>query len=285
MLTQLEVFGLLPASPPKLTLPILDILGENPLQIKGIDGLEPVKADIITSPAGALDGELYSGSSIGKRNIVIKMGLNPNWQDQTIESLRAELYKYFMPRLGTRLRLTSTHLPTCEIIGYVENMDPNIFSKDPEIQISIICPKPDFVAVNESVVNGAVVDSGVDTTLIDYPGSVPSGLTLDVKTNAVLPSFSGTLFIMMVRGTTDLFEAHADIDPTHLFRLNSIPGDKYVRTIRTTFPEEITDNLLNQAGPTKDWPVLLPGENNFAVIASELGQTWELSYFARFGGL
>lgn len=284
MLTQLEVLGLLPASPPKLTLPILDILGANTLQIRGIDGLEPVKADIITSPTGALDGELYSGSSVGKRNIVIKMGLNPNWQDQTIESLRAELYKYFMPRLGTRLRLISTHLPTCEIVGYVESMDPNIFSKDPEIGISIICPRPDFISVDETTINGIVGPDEVPTD-IDYVGNVPAGFVFEITPGPTNPAYTGLMSAQILNDGIVLqtFSVEVTVDATRSLQVSSVPGDKYVRNHIYTETDPVS--LLSDMVEPSDWLKLYPGLSQFHVTSVETGLAWELSYFARFGGI
>jgi hypothetical protein len=76
---------------------------------------------------------------------VLTLGLNPNWVDQTVASLRRVLYRYLMPEAWTKLRFFSDDMPTVDIEGYVESFDPNMFTQDPEIQVSIICPKPDFI--------------------------------------------------------------------------------------------------------------------------------------------
>lgn len=285
MLTQLEVFGIQPSSPPKLTLPIGDILGVNPFQIRGIDGIGPNKADILTATLGGLDGEQYSGSSSGKRNIVITMGLNPDWQTQTIESLRQELYKYFMPKLGGRYRFISTHLPTCEILGYVESLEPNIFSKDPEIQISIICPQPDFIAVDETVVNGIVgpTQTPVD---VDYLGNVPTSVFLEISTASANPDSSGLFTAQILKDGVVIqsFAVTATVDTTKSLQINSTVGDKYVQN--HIYTETNPVSLLSQMVAGSDWLQLEPpGLSQFNVINVETGQIWTLSYFARFGGL
>ncbi len=103
MLTKVEVFGPVP-----LILPLGE--GEtntDPIQIRDVQGLGPVKANVNTSPFGSFDGEAYTGSSVGKRNIVLTLGLNPNWKDQSITSLRQLLYTYFMPKRAVTLRFFS----------------------------------------------------------------------------------------------------------------------------------------------------------------------------------
>lgn len=117
--------------------------GQGPIQIRDISGLEPVKAEIISIPSNQ-DGELFQHARVGKRNIVLKLGLNPNWVDQTMSSLRRILYNHFPPKASRTLRFYSDDMPVVEIGGYVESLEPNMFSQDPEIQVSIICLKPNF---------------------------------------------------------------------------------------------------------------------------------------------
>lgn len=283
MLTDLEVYGMLAASPAKLSLPIIDVLGVNPLQIRGIDGIGPVAANILTSPTGALDGELYTGSSQGKRNVVIKMGLNPDWADQTIESLRAELYKYFMPQLGVYLRFISTHLPTCEVAGYVESMDPNIFSKDPEINISIICPKPDLISIDETVVTG-IVGPGEIPVDINYLGHKPTGFVLRVTPGDTNPAYTGlyTIETLIEETVTQKFSVTGTVDADTTLIMSSVPGDKFVHELST---DGTVVSRLSDAVEPYNWMQLFPGSQQFHVSTIETGLEWSLSYFDRFGGL
>ncbi len=125
--------------------------GSTSIQIRDIKGLEPIKAEIISVPSN-LDGELFQNARLGKRNIVFQFGLNPNWVDQTMSSLRRLLYGYFPPKAIRKLRFYSDDMNSVDISGYVESIEPNMFSQDPEIQVSVICLKPNFI----SPVDGAV---------------------------------------------------------------------------------------------------------------------------------
>lgn len=281
MLTNVEVFGV---SSTPLELPLADSgPGINPFQHRGHDGLGPVKADITTSPYAEIDGEAFLGDSVGKRNIVLKIGLNPDWADQTMEGLRMLLYAYFMPKFPVRLRFTSTHLPTCEISGYVESMDPNMFSKDPEINVSIICPSPHFVAVTPTVVNGVATNGGAAPPQITYEGSVPTGMTVEVHSSAAVGSYTGNLTIRTGVATVDSFVLPVTVDAANFFRMNSVPGAKSVKSVAVASGAETS--LLGRLPAAPIWPSLWPGLNSFDVSESSAGQTWILSYFARFGGL
>lgn len=281
MLTELEVLGLRSFAP---TLPLLDggTAGNDPIQVLEVNGLEPVKAAITTSPFGAFDGEAFIGASVGKRNIVLKIGLNPDWKVQTVEELRQLLYNYFMPKLFTRLRFHSTHLPTCQIDGYVEGVEPNIFSKDPQMQVSIICPKPDFVAVDASVVTGLTTNSAIYTD-VDYIGSIPAGFILKVMRTTGTPGEDLIQVMLTGEYAPQAFPARGFLDSTNRWEMSSVPGEKYVRSVSITLGT--IRNYLNSVASDAIWPLLYPSENKLSVLTTVPGQDWELSYFARFGGL
>ena len=151
MITKVEVFSARPA-------PILSLGGfmpsDDPVHIRDISGLGPVKAEITTTPSGASRGATFQGVSTDKRNIVLTLGLSPNWSTQTVSSLRQLLYAYFMTEQWCKLRFHSDELPTTDIEGYVEGFEPNHFAQDPEYQISIINPRPDFIEIDASIYEG-----------------------------------------------------------------------------------------------------------------------------------
>ncbi len=59
---------------PKLVLPLLGNDGMGPFHIRNVEGLGPVKSTVNSRAYGLLDGEYYTGSHVGKRNVVITLG-------------------------------------------------------------------------------------------------------------------------------------------------------------------------------------------------------------------
>lgn len=275
MLTQVDVYGTYESIPP-LELPLFGA-DEEVIQVKGVDGLGPVKANISSSPYGVVSGEAITGTSVGKRNVVLSLGLNPDWETQTIDELRKLLYKYFMPEADVTLRFTTTHLPLCQIDGVVESLEPNIFAKDPEIQVSVICPRPDFTALDQTVLTGVVTDDDTDLVEIDYVGSAKTGLHILVESSPARGAYTGEVRLVFNSGSFVLEDL--SIDDLHSLELNSVPGFKYIRE------PEGSVNLLGRVQNGYTWPVLQAGINQFAVVADLPGQVWSLSYFAKFGGL
>ena len=82
MITQVEIASSLSGIP---TLSLGTVMpNSDPVQIRSIDGLGPVKAETASTPFATGRGEMYQGINTGKRNIVLNLGLNPNWIDQTM---------------------------------------------------------------------------------------------------------------------------------------------------------------------------------------------------------
>jgi hypothetical protein len=278
----MEVFSANPSAP---ELPLGGFMpSDDPIHVRGITGLEPVKADITSTGLATGRGETPQGSSTGKRNIVMTLGLNPDWAEQTMTSLRHQLYRYFMPEMWTKLRFFSDELPVVDIEGIVESFEPNMFSQDPEIQISVLCHKPDFIEADATIYNG-VVDDGTLELEFEYIGNVETGLELRIDQTADNVSYSGDLAITLLSPVVpQLFEvAGVLIDHTQYFKLSSVPGNKRVQVISTV--DGNPTNILSKMGDDSVWPVIKPGLNVLSVAAAENGQAWTMAYFNRFGGL
>lgn len=281
MLTKLEVLGLRSLVP---TLPLVDEedAANDPIQVLGIDGLGPVKAAITTTPFGAFDGEAYVGASVGKRNLVLTIGLHPDWATQTIEELRQLLYNYFMPKLLVQLRFHSTNYPVVKIEGYVESVEPNIFVKTPTMVVSIICPSPDFVSTELTTFTG-ITNDGTSSTDVEYVGSVPTGIMLQINQAVGTPGEGPIQVNLLGEYAPQMFLARGNLTPDILWEMNSTPGSKYVRSVSRSLGT--IQNYLNDISYDAVWPMLSPGRNDLSVITPVVGQNWELTYFARFGGL
>lgn len=285
MINEIEVFSAQPDAP-ELALGAL-MANDDPIQVRDITGLGPVKAEITSTPL-ATRGALLQGTSTGARNIVITMGLTPDWTEQTVAALRQQLYRYFVPEQWVKLRFTSDELPTVDIEGYVEGVEPNIFVQDPEIQISILCPKPDFVNPDPTLFDGTVA-AAVDWVLVDYDGTIDTGFELRVGADD--SDFSGALDITVDQesGIVQLFRmSTVAIDDVNYLRLNTNPGTKRVENV--AWFDEATINLLgnvSEVSPDGKWPVIRPGINRIGLVAASLGEVtipWQLAYYSRFVG-
>lgn len=259
---------------------LLDDAGQaetDPLQILNVEGLGPVEAAVNSVPLATFDGESYSGSSVGRRNIVMTVRPNPDWNVWTYERLRRLVYSYFMPRGLTRLIFETDEIDPVEIYGYVESVEPAIFSKNGEIVVSVICPQPHFTSVDPTIVNGT---NGVET-VIDYDGSISTPFNLKVlHTDGVSPTYVRAQFGGLVPRNQ---QVQTYLSATEYFLSNSVPGNKYVR--RVDSDSGVYTNLLQHIVSGSSWLTLELGENEFTVVTDSGDQDWTMTYYKKYGGL
>lgn len=276
MLTKVTIYGPSAAVSP-LILPLANIPDTDLFEIRNIDGLEPVKAAISTSQFAVVDGEFFSGSSVGKRNIVLTLGLRADWVDWTPANLRRKLDSYFMPKSNVTLIFEGDEQAPVVISGYVESNEPSIFSKDPENVVSIICPDPAFVTVDPIEIVG---DSTTPVT-IDYQGTVESGIYLEItKASGSDPSD----ILVSLSGGTKQFKINAALPSTKKRELSSVDRNKYVQDV--VLSSGVVTSLLTYVDETlREWPKLQPGQQDFSVVGDTGVQNWTLTYYERYGSL
>lgn len=273
---QSSLFGL-----PELVFNVANEPESDLVQLRNLDGLGPAKAAISTSPLGSRSGGHYVGSSVEPRNLVFTLHPNPDWDQWTFEKLRELTDQYFMSGMPVHLVFETDEKPPVGISGYVESNEPVLFSKDPETQVSIICPDPDFVAESQTAITGLSSDAAVN---INYDGSVDTGFNLLIE-----QSVAGTVgnFDILLRDTKFYvymyYGAGAPVNmlsPTTDLEINTMPGDKRARLIGST-----NMNLLPYVRRESVWQVLKKGVNSFNLNTNYGVQNWTMKYFARYGSL
>ena len=110
------------------------------------EGLTPSSATINTFGAGIADGTFYNSSYVNSRNIVLTIVPEGN-----AEKARLTLYRYFKPKYKVRLYF-KTAFRNVYIDGYIETFEGALYSQKQAFQISIICPQPFFIDIEQTVV-------------------------------------------------------------------------------------------------------------------------------------
>jgi hypothetical protein len=253
------------------------------LQITDIQGLDPVKATVNTTPFASIDGESIDGAQVPGRNLVLKVRPNPDWATWSPEALRQLLYSYFMPKNTIRLVFTSDELPVVEIFGVVDTIEANPFTKDPEFIISIICGEAYFTKVDETVVSGTAIAAGGSFTNVTINGNVDLGIRVVLSWTTSKPNFVSIQIKdpSYISYDVDLSQNTA-LDATTRFELSSVPKDKFV--FAASADNGLFYYLLPWINEASVWPVLKQGVNQFAVVTDAGGQSWDLRYHEKYGG-
>jgi phage-related protein len=251
------------------------------VQIRNIDGLEPVKASVNTSLFGSVDGAAFTGASVPSRNIVLTIHPNPDWHTWKYEDLRKLIYSYFMSKRSVRLVFYSDEDPPVEILGIVESVDNNIFSKDQEFNVSVICPDPYFISIDPKIITGQTIRSGGNPTTVTYNGSVETGFRVKVSfSSGTAPTVIG---IQVGDSKVSYFNVTATVGSTLYLDMSSIAMQKYIQNV--SIGSGVITNLLSKMQEGSTWPLFQPGDNDFSVVTDQGVQDWELTFYERFGGL
>ena len=136
-----------------------------------ITGLTPPKADINTSPAGAIDGTFFNSARMNQRNIVINLAIEGD-----IETNRQNLYRIF-PEKSLCTVYFKNHNMDVKIEGYVEVVEGDIFAARERMQISIICPRPYWQTLDE-----IVYEISTTLRLFEFPFSIAETPGIPIST-------------------------------------------------------------------------------------------------------
>ncbi len=262
-----------------LTLPLQDI--SQGYSVQNIDGLDPVKATIVSSTFGQMDGEQYQSSRREKRNIIITLGYEPDYVSGTMQDLRKKLYSFFMPKAKVLLRFFQTGEPVVQIYGRVESFDSAKFSREPTAVISIINFDPYFYNPTPVVLPGNTTASTVETSHV-YPGSVESGILFRLLVNRN----DLTEFTIYHRPPDDSlrslnFTTATPLQSGDVLSISTIPGNKFVTLTRGG----VDTSFLFGVSPQSNWISFFPGSNKFRIYAEGAGIPYQIEYTTKFGGL
>lgn len=267
-----------------LLLPLQD--NSSGLTVRKIEGLDPVKATIVSSAFAQLDGSQQQGARRENRNIVMTVGMEPYSGGTTVSALRAQLYAYLLPKSFVTLRFFAdgASTPYAVIDGQVESFEAPLFVKDPEVNVSIISFDPAFSApsATDIVAGWNSVNVGAAGAALTYPGTIEVGAQIVLNVNRTLSAFS----IINVRaGLPDArFDATLALASGDKVVVNGVARNKYVtRAVGVGAPASI----LYAATNTSKFPTLYPGLNTLRVehTASGAGVPFEIHYTAKYGGL
>lgn len=273
MLNEVEV---LTAQGNLLTM-VLDDISDG-IAIQNIDGLDPVKATIVSSSFANLDGTQYHASRREDRNIKLKLGLEPDWAIENVSDVRQRVYNYFMPKTALALTFRTSEGLDVDISGRVESCESALFSAEPAMDISVICFDSDFVDPVPVVIAGATVD---DTTNIDieYGGSVETGVTITLEIDRTLTEF--TIYSVSSDGILRQMDFAAAMENGDTLTIVTTPGNKSAMISSGGSPTSI----LYGVSPQANWIELQPGTNTFRIYAEGDPIPYTVTYNNRYGGL
>lgn len=255
------------------------------VEVRDIDGLDPVKANLSSSSFAMLDGEEVQGSKLPGRNIVITLGLSTSWLGSSISARRTMLYEWFMPGAEVTLRFNSDDMQQVEIKGNVETTVSPRFTKDPTMQISVFCPQPDFVSTVSYTYEGLSTANAYSSDQIDYKGNRPSGVQIDYDADIAQewvtfgfgqPNTHGQQILENIMNFRGSLAAGDDLI------IVTRPREKRITRFN---PTTLFTSMLYAISPDSEWLTMLPGGISVNVNDATGGNPYSISYLERYGAI
>ena len=258
-----------------IVLPIKNAKPSDAFLFKGADGLGAPGSAV--SIRRNLRGK---GSMRGRRpevrEINIRIGLNaqhysaPTLSTITASELRDEVYKLLTPsNVGddNAIQLFNADGLWCSSVGYVKKVEPNIFSADPEVIVTMETLNPYFDGPLTTL-SLTTLNANKATPVFPNPGSAPAEFEACVKFTK-----AQSLFWLYHTTTGKFMEVKYPFPLGAELRIDTRFDNRSILLVQGS----TVKNLIGYLTEASDWLALQRGDNNY--ITSSVDYTWTLFRF------
>lgn len=269
----------------------LELSSSDSYTVYNIEGLNPPAVSIASSTNGTYDGIAINSQRVDQRNLVIYMTINND-----VELNRNKLYKYFPLKRLTRLYFKNGARDVF-IEGYVETLEVNPFTNPQIAQISLICPKPYFKAIEDIVSYFSDI-----SPMFEFPFSIEAeGVEISTITHNIRKSIvnSGDIdtgvIIELVAMSTVVNPIIYNADTGGKIAFNFTMQESDIITINTNIGEKgitllrngVTTNALGYVNADLEWFTLVAGDNLFTYDCESGNESLQLNFrfTPQYGGV
>lgn len=242
--------------------PVIGATPDSHYQLKDVTGLEPPTRTIFRKKT-TREGGIRQGLRAEDRQIVMTVGLQPNWDTgQTPSDLRDELYPLLSPPYGrpVNFKVMNGGTVLATVDGDISTFEATIFDKDPAVQITIDTNSPYLVAPDEMTQTPTKTNGTGEATIgVSNPATAPVGFAMKILLGA---TNSDDLILQDDAPGGQLLRVEGPWNNGDIFEVDTRQGSKGVwrypgGTGKTT--------KINGLSPTSTWIDLAPGDNNLII--------------------
>lgn len=258
----------------------------NPYIAQSVTGLDANEIVPKFYGKGTNSNKKFHMLSLLKREIVLLIALNPQPQlGKSYSELRDDLYRAISSSRDGLLELRFKRGKTTIAVasGFVIKFENVIFSKTPQVQMTIECEDSMLHSLDQQTVD--VSRLGTVNNVPDLESTAPHGFDFSItftqistdfviKDKEVDPDWSFTVTPGLIGADTGFLVGD------ELYFSNSIRGKQLyiVRGVSTIY-------LFDKVEPESIWPVIFPGNNEFVVVTDGTF-TWDsFSYYLTYWGV
>lgn len=247
-------------------LPIVGATSREEFLLKEASGLGPPDVDVHMGTT-LYAGDIYHGRRPQAREIVLRVGLNPDYSNTAVSDLRARLYQLLSTKQALKIWVrfvydeTDLNLDPNDyayvIDGYFKRVEIVPFSKDPEVQITITCPQALF---------SHPVELTFGTLDVFNPGTAPTPFYITMTLN----EYTNDVVIYTIPFEEDNYISQGySLYPYDILELNTDPGSRgFWFTRDDGFGYAPVLDITGFLSQDSKWPTLYNGDNEIAIKSS-----------------
>lgn len=267
-------------------LPVVDLdldiyAGTNGYLAKNVEGLHPTEMTAIVVGFDS-SGRPIKEPSAEKRVIVALIKLEPG-VETTFGELRDKIYRY----LGRSVQVTlmNESLSLARTTGFVQNIEAEYFSNQPELTLTIECVDGSLAALDSVTFSTSKLDTA--TPVLDYSdGTAPTGLDLVFEVSATHSNFTiyghNKLWYTGEGAVDNHFNVTYDFLAGDIITMSTTPRNERLTLLR----DDVTYDLAGYINSGAVWPRLYSGVNSFSWDLTGSWMDWVSgSYTPRFWGV
>jgi hypothetical protein len=262
----------------------------NQYMVKQMVGLDA--DEIITKfyGIGTLSGDKYYDVHTNSREIVIRLVLNPRYVlGESVSNIRDELYRAISAnRTGEiALRFNSGGATVATISGFISKFEAGLFSKTPEVQITIQCSDGMLRGFAPVTLDNAEMATTNPVAITDSLSTSPHGFEMCITYTVAETEFlirkaeDDDWSFEIIPGIINVGDGLTGFQIADKLTFNSRASNRalYVTRGGTDYP------ILDKVVLDSIWPIIFPGTNEF-YMTNLSSFTWDyVSFYPAYWGV
>lgn len=256
--------------------------------LKGTTGLSSPSVTVNLQKT-LLSGSFHTGSRANEREVTLEFILNPDRsKGHTPEYLRDEIYQHILagqnPNESTTLTLVGS-VDVASVECYISNVEADLYTKEPVMQLTLQCVSPYFESVNVKEVTAETPKAGELMRFEVFNPGAPVGFVLNTVTAESVTYFG------VFSDTTGQGVQVSQLDPISPtpsksgFTFDSTEKGRDIRhnyTTSSSYYRHVYDKVMMEQFA---WVYLAPGKNVIRAGSKANAENASLRFRPRYWGV
>ncbi len=256
--------------------------------LKGTTGLSSPSVTVNLQKT-LLSGSFHTGSRANEREVTLEFILNPDRsKGHTPEYLRDEIYQHILagqnPNESTTLTLVGS-VDVASVECYISNVEADLYTKEPVMQLTLQCASPYFESVNVKEVTAKTPKAGELMRFEVFNPGAPVGFVLNTVTAESVTYFGVLSDTTGQRVQVSQLDSISPTPSKSGFTFDSTEKGRDIRhnyTTSSSYYRHVYDKVMMEQFA---WVYLAPGKNIIHAGSKSNAENASLRFRPRYWGV